>query len=314
MATTGIAAYTIHGRTINSYFNLGQYGQHTTLESMKHVTPDRRSKIINADTFIIDECFLLSENIMNKINELLKVICCDARDFGNKRFIFVGDERQLSYERDDDCCFIGSKLSKRLTILSKALPFSLDGRLTEDYYNELSYLRVDRNAKELQAFIQQLTTSPIEFNDTITVTYTNEDVTEINNERLTIFEGEKKIHNDKIYKIGMPIMLKKNDSKKGFQIHNGKICKILKYDSDLTISFDEFNKKGDLEKHERTIRGYNEWVPAFAITIHKVQGLTLKNINIYLRIKHLSYSDATRLLYVALSRVNNAKNVYIKLV
>lgn len=327
LAGTGIAACTIKGRTISSYFNLGSENQHTLLESIRGINYNRRSKIANADAFIIDECYATSEKTMMLMSEILKFICCDHRDFGNKELILLGDDRQLLFNIDSDHGFMQSDLFKRLTINRIDLPFSEDGRLTVEYYNKLSYLRHDRSPNDLIQFIDKLETSRTEFSDAVTVTYTNELVQDINNKKYLEYSEPEYIHtriekdetNNEItiqtkYKKGMPIMLKKNDDKKNSQVYNGKLCTLLNYEKSLEISYNYRKKDNSVVRHELTLGSYHSFVIAYAITIHKVQGLTLDNINIIVEKKYLSHPDATRLLYVALSRVREAKNVYIKIV
>jgi hypothetical protein len=324
LASTGIAACSINGRTISSYFNLGETNQHTLLESLKGINHNRRNKIANADAFIIDECYATSEKVMTLMSDILKFICCDHRDFGNKELILFGDDRQLSFNIEEDVGFMKSGLFKRLTINKHDLPFHEDGRLTTEYYNTLNYLRHDRSPWELSNFIKSLNTTSTEFPDAVTVTYTNNLVQQINNQKYSEYNEPEHIHvrtetiNDVIttietkYKKGMPIMLKKNDDKKNRQVYNGKLCTLLNYEKALEISYNR-KKDNTIVRHEITLGNYHSFVLAYAITIHKVQGLTLDNINIMIESKYLSHPDATRLLYVALSRVREAKNVYIKI-
>lgn len=322
LAGTGIAACAIKGRTISSYFNLGEKNQHTMLQSLQGINYNRRSKIANADAFIIDECYATSEKVMTLMSDLLKFICCDHRDFGNKELILVGDDRQLSFNIESDSGFMNSNLFKRLTVARHELSFHEDGRLTVEYYNTLNYLRHDRSPLELIKFVETLNTSSTEFPDSVTVTYTNDLVQQINNQKYLDYSEPEHIHirkdcDDKEiktkYKKSMPIMLKKNDDKKGSQVYNGKLCTLLNYEKALEISYNYKTKDNNIVRHDLTLGNYHSFVIAYAITIHKVQGLTLDNINIVIEKKYLSHPDATRLLYVALSRVRDSTNVYIKI-
>ena len=49
---------------------------------------------------------------------------------------------------------------------------------------------------------------------------------------------------------------------------------------------------------------------AHSITIHKVQGMTLNNLNVYIPKKFEKWPIYKRLLYVALTRVNDYKKIY----
>lgn len=61
-----------------------------------------------------------------------------------------------------------------------------------------------------------------------------------------------------------------------------------------------------------TATGIIEFVPAYAMTIHKTQGLTLPKLNILLRDKDYNADNIKSLLYVALSRVRDPKDIYIE--
>lgn len=111
------------------------------------------------------------------------------------------------------------------------------------------------------------------------------------------------------YKKGMPIMLLRNiNIAKG--LCNGTVVYMRDFDGKY-LEFTQRITKPDGSTEERNHREMmTEWAPAFAMTIHKAQGLTLPAINLIFRSDDFYSPDATKLLYVALSRVRSAKNVF----
>ncbi len=96
-ATTGIAAYNISGQTIHSFLGIGLGKQpvHTL------VTRIRKNKnvlenILHTDILIIDEVSMLSAELFEKIDELLKTIRNNhLKPFGGMQMILSGDLFQL---------------------------------------------------------------------------------------------------------------------------------------------------------------------------------------------------------------------------
>jgi hypothetical protein len=307
LASTGVASCNIKCSTVSSYFCLGHMNSNSVVQSLG-LLQKKMTRIQEADGFIIDECYTLTLATMKKVNEILKLVCCTVREFGNKEFIFVGDDRQLVGNYGGEVPFMFSDLYKSLTVTTTEIPYSHYGRLSYDYHVLLHSLRTDLSQSELLNFIRSLNSSKNEF-DAIMVTYTNADVDEINRKRYKKFEGVESTFDGRNYKVGMPVMLTRNALSKKSLVYNGRIGKLVSYNKSLVLDITENNASIQLN-----LSDYHDWTPAFAITIHKVQSLTLPNINIILREEHLSHPDSTRLLYVALSRVKDIKNVYIKIV
>jgi len=99
LATTGYAATLIDGQTIHSYFTIN----HLLKCSLQYDSSNWHS-IKQTNVIIIDECSLMSDELLNLIDEILNRINYDSNTnksivpskFGKKSVILVGDLLQLS--------------------------------------------------------------------------------------------------------------------------------------------------------------------------------------------------------------------------
>src|SRR5690554_1041721 len=91
LAPTGIAALTVRGQTIHSFF-----GFPPRILNRSEIKPRRnRSLYTNLDTIIIDEVSMVRADIIDNIDQALKVNRKDKRPFGGVQMIFFGDLFQL---------------------------------------------------------------------------------------------------------------------------------------------------------------------------------------------------------------------------
>lgn len=311
LSPTGVSACSIQATTISSFFCLGALNDKTIAESYKEMTTSKKHQIMLVKTIIIDEAYTASLNVMEKVNQLLKLVCGSHQDFANKQLILVGDDRQLP---SVSAMFIGSDLYNRLKVELSPLPFTAaTSRLTAEYRQIINYLRTDRTGLELINFIKAFKGSNITV-DGLNVFYENAQVDVQNELSIEQYPGDMILVGDKKYKPMMPIILTRNhDIKEG--TYNGRICKILSYSAEgLKIQLNGTTSDGIPYTRECMLAGYHDWKPAFAITIHKVQGLTLDSINIYITPEQCNNPNATRLLYVALTRVRSPENIHIRLI
>lgn len=271
LGTTGMSAFSISSRTLSSYFALGP----TNEKCIHHVYKKTNWDFLEGGYLVIDEAYTLGLDIMTKLDTLLRLMLRDEV-FGGLSIILYGDYAQLPSVSTP---FIGSALYKACNFEVITLEYDpLTGRLEADYREKVNYLRSERSESEIMDFLTAMTFSKVELNG-IHVFYTNDEVAAYNKMRM---EREEEI---------VPIMYTRNYLRLG--IYNGKIeyCKRINgkiYPTCSEVAYEI----------------------AYAITIHKVQGLTLDCINV-----HYGnwWSDRTKLLYVALSRVSCASKVYFTL-
>ena len=318
LAPTGVAACGINGKTINSFFCLGKDVKLANVKFIcKIMSAEKQDKLHQITTIVIDECYVTPLSTMQKVDEILQNILQNGDPFGGKSIIMLGDARQLPSV--DKPAFFGSALYRSLNAIREDIPYEIEKkpRLTPDYRNICNYLRWGRSYNELINFITKFKGAEQPFN-TFAVYLKNSDVNAHNDaalkqlpnkyQTLTITKKDKEgnIKNKKYkFKVGMRIMLRRNYDISN-KLCNGTIGTLIEFTKKyLTIKVDGV---------EHTIPNATKFVPAYAITIHKCQGLTLDNIDIYINSEQLAYRDATRLLYVAFTRVRKADDVYIHLI
>lgn len=92
VAPTGIAANNISGQTIHSLFAINPYGI-MDFESCNFVQSERRRLLNKIETLIIDEVSMLRPDILDAMHWTLRRNGCKGLD--TKQVIFVGDLKQL---------------------------------------------------------------------------------------------------------------------------------------------------------------------------------------------------------------------------
>jgi ATP-dependent DNA helicase PIF1 len=95
-STTGISAYNIEGITLHSFMGFGTgEGSITTLHSKIKRRKGCIQRIRDTHTLIIDEISMLSAELFEKVDALLRGIRCNPLPFGGIQVIFSGDLLQL---------------------------------------------------------------------------------------------------------------------------------------------------------------------------------------------------------------------------
>lgn len=312
LAYTRLAATQIKGNTLSSAFKLGMKNDKTVNESinlLRRYDCKFLKRLQCVKGLIIDEFFTTPFHIMEKVNEICKIIRRNNAPLGGLSLVLVGDDRQTeSIEKS----FVDSDLFKQFIFDKIELQEHPNMRLTYefmDYCNQFRNPRLNRN--KILRLLRDARFSKHPIDSAYNVFYTNKEVNECNEKCLTQFQG-KKLFNylGKDYKDGCPIRITNNCE----NLCNGMMG-ILTYKKK---SFDEgkeiepvVNIDGefydlDLEK--------NTFVPGFATTIHVCQSKTWHAINIYISKKELFNNRSTniRLIYVALTRVRDFNKCYIK--
>ncbi len=319
MGPTGMSAASIAGRTIYGVFGLGHDGTMSVADSIIQLREKARTRIATAKYLVIDECYMVDLDTMVKVNEICKIVMSDYRDFGGKILILVGDDRQLPSVSEP---FMNSEWYKRLKIEREEIEYVEDGscRLTPNWRHFCNSLRTDRKPMELKRIIKDAQTmcAKTAFANSTSVYYANRDVDGRNSEMLRRMPGHPVAVGDGVFKQGCPVMLTRNGTGKGGSIregvYNGNTGRFVSY-VDGTLRLQIARKRdGKVVMDDLAVKGYTHIKLAFAITIHKIQGQTLDSINIYIRREHLRSADATRLLYVALTRVASADKCYIEII
>lgn len=335
-ATTGIAATHIGGSTIHSWSGIG-IGNKLPPGFIYTISEVRRKAIKKVDVLIIDEISMMNDYVFDMVNQAMKLIREDDRPFGGLQIILVGDFFQLppvdksgegkfvtdskSWEElDMKVCYLEEQHRAEDLRLQDILNAMRDGSLKQRHLN----------------YLKERWMSPP--TDDITKIYTlNIDVENENNKRLKELPGDSHYflrtsrgssfdqieHLQKnilapevlVLKTGALVMAVKNDPSGRFA--NGSTGRVERFTQAglPVVSFDNGSsitvgpQEWELRKNDRVSAAITQ-IPlrlAYAITVHKSQGMTLDAAEV-----DLSKAFVPGMGYVALSRVKNLNTLYIK--
>lgn len=335
-ATTGIAAIHIGGSTIHSWSGIG-IGNKLPPGFIYTISEARRKAIKKVDVLIIDEISMMNDYVFDMVNQAMKLIREDDRPFGGLQIILVGDFFQLppvdksgegkfvtdskSWEElDMKICYLEEQHRAEDLRLKEILNAMRDGSLKQRHLN---YLK------------ERWMPPPT---DDITKIYTlNIDVENENSKRLKELPGDSHYflrtsrgnsfdqieHLQKnilapevlVLKTGALVMTVKNDPSGRFA--NGSTGRVerftkaglpvVRFDNGSSIAVGP--QEWELRKNDRVSAAITQ-IPlrlAYAITVHKSQGMTLDAAEV-----DLSKAFVPGMGYTALSRVKSLDTLYIK--
>ena len=338
-ASTGIAATHLNGQTIHSWSGIGIKDKITTKQlaflSQKKYFAD---KMEGVKVLIIDEISMLHKNQLDMVNEVLKFFKHGQSPFGGIQVIFCGDFFQLPP--------VGNETSReKFAFMSDAWQEANLSicYLTEQFRQKdsglHSLLNQMRKGEVEQNLLEQLTQTKYNTinTDSFTQLFThNQEVNFINREKLDsisekpkIFKAKSKgkeglletlkksVLTDEILELkkGAQVMFIKNNFEKGFS--NGTLGKIISFSDEgfpVVETFDkqEIEAKPEtwaIEDEKGTKMASFTQIPlrlAWAITVHKSQGMTLDAATI-----DLSKTFEPGQGYVALSRLKSLDNLVL---
>ncbi|NNH37313.1 AAA family ATPase [Acinetobacter terrae] len=335
-ASTGIAATHMNGMTIHTWAGIGikDFLSDADLKNMKE-RKYLKEHLENAQVLIIDEISMLHAKQLNLVNQVLKYFKESDEAFGGIQVIVAGDFFQLppvgkNDERNrDKFCFMSDawvEAKFRVCYLTE------QHRQGNDYLNDiLNAIRSQSiTAEHLRALEQ---TRQQDIGETFTRLYThNMDVDAINFKHLNAIEADERQFeavcdgNDKLIetlkssvrapenltlKKNAKVMFVKNNFDMGYI--NGSLGEVIGFEEDddhgilpkvkltdgtvLIVTPETWSVDNDAGK---TIASFQQ-IPlrlAWAITIHKSQGMTLEAAEI-----NLAHTFEKGQGYVAISRL-----------
>ena len=341
VAPTGIAASHLGGQTIHSYFSLGIRDEidDTFIQNLleKKYLQMRFSKL---SVLIIDETSMVSPFIFSSINMILKAFKKNNKPFGGIQVILSGDFFQLPpisktkdnkrfawqspawKELDLQTCYLEKKFRQNDDVLISILDEIRSGNITTSTYDALNSrinIPLDTSFKPTKLYTHNL------------------DVDKINNEELNKLESHAhnftytsegaKSNIEKIFKSSMVqenmilkkdavVMFIKNNPEKGYI--NGTTGIVIDFSKDKNLPVVKLSngyvvkvspEDWSIENDKGSITAKVSQLPlklAWAITIHKSQGMTLDSAQI-----DLSKTFEVGQGYVALSRIKNIEGLQL---
>jgi hypothetical protein len=335
-ASTGIAATHIGGQTIHSWSGLGikDFITERDLEKLAKRKPVRE-RLQKVQVLIIDEISMLSKDNLAGVDQILQYFKQSSEAFGGIQVIFCGDffqlppvsrERRPSYER---LAFMSPAwVEAELQICYLTEQFRAGD---SDLINVLNEIRTgdfsDSSQDLLWEKLEQSAEHPPD--DSIIRLYThNADVDAVNDEALNNLEADKEFFyatttgdkklvetlrksvlapDDLTLKVGANVMFVKNNYEMGYM--NGTLGTVTGFSKDgwpLVTTFDDEEIEAKPAEWS-VVNEFNQPVASFAqvplrlawaITVHKSQGMTLDAAAV-----DLSKTFEPGQGYVALSRV-----------
>ncbi len=339
-ASTGIASTHINGMTIHAWSGLGLKKSLTkndlnAIIEKKHI----KEHLEKTKVLIIDEISMLHRNQLDAINDILQFVRNNKAPFGGLQVIFCGDFFQLppvgeaEESNRDKFAFMSDAWVKAAPVICYLTEqHRQKGDNLDKILNEIRRGTVDENSMQLLRLASKniLADVPKLYTHNMDVERINAREMEKLEGRAMFFRAEKK-GNPKLLemlmsnvrtdeqlqlKIGAKVMFIKNNFDKGYI--NGSLGTVVEFTPEATPVVElKDGKRIFCEKEKWAIEDEKgsalasfEQYPlraAWAITIHKSQGMTLDAAEI-----ELSSTFEKGQGYVAISRVRSLEGLFLK--
>lgn len=337
-ATTGLAATHLGGSTIHAWAGIG-VSDYIPNEFLHHLSKGRREIIEKTDVLVIDEVSMLHDFRLDMVDEVCRLVRQKDEPFGGIQVIMSGDFFQLPpVNRGDSRAGGFVVFSNAWQYLDPVICYLSEQHRQDDeqLLDILSAIRAgDVRRHHAEALLARVTEP--QDNETLTQLHTvNIDVDGINQAKLDEIDDEQftyeqtttgaanyveslarsvlapaKLH----LKQGAFVMAVKNSSEKKYV--NGSLGVVTGFDTMTNYPIVEF-KNGktvlmmpdtwELRDGDKKRASINQ-IPlrlAWAVTVHKSQGMTLDGARIDLRKAFVEGMG-----YVALSRVRSLETLHL---
>jgi ATP-dependent DNA helicase PIF1 len=336
-ASTGIAATHVRGITLHSWAGVRDDNTLST-QDMDDIldNPWVRERICKTDILIIDEISMVSAKLLNVVNKLAMTARADDRAFGGIKVIAVGDFYQLPPVKGD---FAFESESWKMADFTVCYLHEQHRQSDQVFNNILTGIRAGSLTDEQKSTLRSRLVTDTSGLEAIRLDTHNDKVDKINEAKLDRLPGIPKIYlMDKegnetalkalinnclsperlLLKVGAPVLFTKNDIDK--QWVNGTMGKIIAlHDEMVTVELKSSERVNVTPQVWERAEGYGKnknviasimQLPlrlAWAITLHKSQGMTLDSAII----------DVTNVFacghaYVGVSRVKTLDGLYFQ--
>ena len=337
-ATTGLAATHLNGNTIHSWSGLGIHDS-VPEHFFERLSKTRREVMTKTDVLIIDEISMLHDFRLDMLDEVLRTVREKDVPFGGVQVVMSGDFFQLPPINRGVSRGGGFVVYSRVWQELQPTVLYLQQQYRQEDEQLLEILTAlregDLRRRHAEALLARTEVEP-ESADITELHTVNVDVDAINARHLAQLEDSEKVYEQsstgsKIYveslqrsvlapqrlvlKKGALVMAVKNAQDRRYA--NGSIGTVVDFEPLTEYPIVEFRSgrevtmvpdAWELRDGERKRASISQ-VPlrlAWAITVHKSQGMTLDAAKIDLRKAFVEGMG-----YVALSRVRDMKNLYL---
>ena len=340
-STTGSSALLIGGKTIHSYLGIGTGNKtaHELFVEVRYKYKHTMTKIRELDILIIDEISMMNSELFDKISCFLCLCRKSTNQFGGLQVVLTGDFCQLESVEGDFCfnSYSWNKLNLEVIFLNKMIRQNEDKKF-QRILGDLRYGICSNETYQLLCEYKNTTFNEIK----PTILYSkNTDVDKINktefdklilngakSTKYSIILPEIKKNHDKINNwiksldiresielcIGAQIVITANINQE-IGLVNGTRGIIIDTLPERVIIKTMNETYHSIEYHKCTSTDdsaiYFKYMPiklAYALTIHKAQGMTLDAIEIDIGEKIFASGQA----YTALSRARSLNSIKIK--
>jgi ATP-dependent exoDNAse (exonuclease V) alpha subunit len=337
-ASTGIAATHLDGTTIHSWSGLGMKDilDEDDLRKLSR-KPYLKERFKKTSVLIIDEISMLSQEQFESLDLICQKLKKNERNFGGMQIILCGDFFQLPPVGKEDAFVCESEVWQRTNFKVCYLEEQYR-HLDKKFVTILDSVRNNQVIGKTLELLNKTLTKSEDVSNKITKLYThNANVDEINSQELSAMPGRgttykmtgygdehlvKNLKNsclaseELVLKKGALVMFLKNNFELGYvngtlgtisECESGKNPVVLTKDGiHITVPLANWEIEDEQGKNVLAMVQQYPLRLAWAITVHKSQGMTLDEALV-----DLSHSFTPGMGYVALSRVRTLAGLHL---